>query len=303
MFDQSGSMSVPAGEGTRLEEVRAAMTDFALDPASQGINVGMAFFGFHPFGETSCDPGSYSSPAVNFGMLNDYANVLIATMNTIEPTGETPTGAAIRGACEYTRTWAQVNPSHRVVILLITDGVPEAPVSRDPTVTPELEPCDPNLADAVAATQECVSSSPVDVYVLGVGPNLGALNDIAVAGETGQAYLAEGADVSTEVAAALNAIRGAAILPCDLTIPEPPPGQNLNYNEVNVLFNRSGEIEPILYAETVDRCDPATGGWYYDDINNPTRIVLCPQTCGTVTSQSVGNALRIGLGCTTIPIQ
>jgi hypothetical protein len=183
MFDQSCSMSCPpelAGPGQcclgdprpRIDQVRSAVNDFLNSPDSAGINVGIGYFGYFPSGNTSCNPDDYSRAAVPIGPLPGNAGAIANSLNSISPVGETPTGAAIRGACTYAQGWRNENPGFNVVTLLVTDGVPETPVSRN---------CDANLPDAENAAGEC-SQAGVPTYVLGVGANLDNLSRLAQAG-------------------------------------------------------------------------------------------------------------------------
>jgi hypothetical protein len=70
---------------------------------------------------------------------------------------------------------------------------------------------------------------------------------------------------------------------------------------VNVWFTPQGGAEEIIYkVGGAAACDPNLGGWYYDNPNNPTEIILCPKSCEAIGG-SKGN-IRIELGCTTIEI-
>jgi len=180
----------------------------------------------------------------------------------------------------------------------VTDGKPEAPV----TCSGGSGPCCPTLPDAVAAATDCLGGSPgLKTYVLGVGPNLTNLADIATAGGTQKAYLVSGGDVTTQVLAALNAIRAAASIPCELKLPSPPAGQTLNLNQVNVVYTTNTcQTQVIGYRSTQTSCD-ANGGWYFDDPTAPQKVVLCGKTCGDVSVP--GGQLLFSVGCGRISIQ
>lgn len=302
MFDQSCSMSCPVsttgqpgqccpGEpDPRIDPVRQAMDEFLNAPESAGISVGIGYFGFMDVGSTSCDPADYATPAVAIDRLPSNASSVLRSLSSVTPTGETPTGAAIRGACTVATDWATSHPGHAVVILLVTDGVPETPSSRN---------CSPpaSVADAAAAASECQGGTPhIPTYVLGIGQALSNLNQIADAGGTNQAYLVDGSQGS--VLDALNQIRGAATIPCELSIPQPPPGETLETNQVNVgVCDSAGQAITTYYVETPDQCATADGGWYYDDPSHPLRIMLCGPTCDTVSVP--GASLYFTIGCQT----
>jgi hypothetical protein len=268
------------------------MTQFLMDPNSEGIGVGVGFFGYMEAGQTSCDPTQYSAPAVRIGNLPNNAGALINALNRAEPTGETPTGAAIRGACTYADQYQAANPARTTVVLLVTDGFPEAPV------TSQNGGCTPSIPDAVQAAQTCVAAD-LPVYVLGVGGRLANLNEIAVAGGTDRAYLVEGANVSSAILAALNEIRANAQIPCQLKIPPAPAGTNLNYETVNV-----GYCGPTEKSETFFRvkdeadCRVGENGWYYDNPYTPKQIVLCESACNTVSRP--GGRLQTSVGCKSV---
>ena len=205
MFDQSGSMlTKDDGMTSRMDVVRWSVGEFLRDPRSAGIGVGIGFFGFHPLmcACTSCVPSDYATPRVSVGLLPQNADPVIAALAAVQPTGETPTGPALRGACQYAGVRHQDAPSRRVAVLLVTDGLPQAPL------TSAKGGCNPTLADAVAAAQQCLSSG-VQTYVLAVGPSLDELGQIAAAGGTTHAYLAP-TGRQPSVSAMLEAIRADA---------------------------------------------------------------------------------------------
>jgi hypothetical protein len=309
MFDVSGSMvscidppednapcADPGNTATRINAIRQATRQFLEDPASAGISVGLGYFGYQEFGQTTCNSADYSTPAVEMGRLPGHADAVVTSLDEQSPTGETPTGAAIRGACEYTQQYQDDHPDHKVVQLFITDGKPEAPVTCDQLGGD----CCPTLADAVAAASECLEGSPsIDTYVLGVGPFLDNLDQVAAAGGTKDAYLVSSEeDAAEQVLAALNAIRRDAVIPCELTIPPAPSGQTLRYDQVNVFHADPACNGSVFgYVGEVSGCGER-GGWYYDDPDAPSIMKLCPVSCETVGIP--GSELVVTVGCETI---
>ena len=290
MFDQSGSMLNDVGGLTRLDAVERATGTFLRDEASAAIRVGVGYFGFQPIGQTSCEAEDFASPSVPVTL--DHEAVL-SSLAEREPTGETPTGAAIRGACGYAQEWKKSNVGHSVVILLLTDGEPKAPMSCSTGA------CCPTLDDAVQAAADCRQGEPaIPTYVLGVGPFLDNLQQIAQAGGTEQAYLIGDQDVEQQVLRALNSIRGAASIPCELQLPEPTGGTSLNYGFVNVAYQDSSCALSTIYNVPDDAsCDVTAGGWYYDDPTAPTSVKLCGASCDLVSAP--GGRLALTVGCKT----
>ncbi|HEX6276345.1 MAG TPA: vWA domain-containing protein [Polyangiaceae bacterium] len=291
MFDQSGSMLNDVGGLTRLAAVQQATREFLREPASAGIGVGIGYFGHQPIGETRCEDALYASPAVPVSL--DHEPV-IRSLDERVATGETPTASALRGACTYASDWKRKHPGHGVVILLVTDGKPEAPVSC------AGGGCCPTIDDAEAAALACRDEAPnVPTYVLGVGPELDLLNRIAVAGGTRRAYLVGNENVAENVLAALSTIRGDAAIPCTLEIPEPPPGDSIDFGAVNLFAGQSGVecLSPIYHVTDVTGCGE-DGGWYYDDPSSPSAVELCAASCESVSRP--GSRLRFSVGCATI---
>jgi hypothetical protein len=284
----------------RIDQVRSAVNDFLVSPDSAGINVGIGYFGYFPSGNTSCNPDDYSQAAVPIGLLPDNAPAIANSLNSISPVGETPTGAAIRGACAYAQGWRNQNPGFNVVTLLVTDGVPETPVSRN---------CDANLPDAENAAGECQQAG-VPTYVLGVGANLDNLSRLAQAGGTGDAYLVgAGQDVTGAVLAALNQIRDSASVPCDFAIPPPPSGQQLDPNLVNVTYKDPNGSDHLIRGVVDAGGCGADGGWHYDNNANPQLVQLCPASCNDVTAALISGSvlgrntsIDIRYGCGTVGI-
>lgn len=305
MFDQSGSMCacLDAGAGqlclesgcntTRLDAVRQAVQEFLVDPNSAGIGVGLGFFGQQEIGQTSCDEAAYGEPAVTVGTLPEQASPLSDALSQLEPIGETPTGPALRGACAYARDHRATAPDHQVVLLLLTDGRPEAPS----TCRGGAGTCCPTLDDAVQAAEQCRTEVGIRTFVLGVGPLLDNLEQIAIAGGTDQAYLVQSGDVAAQVLQVLNRIRGSAAIPCELALPEPPLGDSLALDEVNLEYE-GAECARTPFASVPGAADCGDeDGWYYDDPASPNRILLCPQSCNRVSGP--GGTLYYSVGCAT----
>ena len=99
--------------------------------------------------------------------------------------------------------------------------------------------------------------------------------------------------LSTEV------VNGAS-LACVYDIPEPPDGGEFDPNKVNIDFDDGTGFDTIGYVDNAAACAEVVDGWHYDDINAPTQIIACPQTC-----QRFGDlkqaTIDIRFGCATVP--
>jgi hypothetical protein len=294
MFDVSGSMATKDdGTTMRMDAVRGAVGRFLQAPESAGLGVGIGYFGTQPLSCacTSCKADDYAKPSVSVGVMPEQSASLIASLAAAAPTGETPTGAAVRGACTYARQVVTARPGHEVVVLLVTDGEPQAPL------TSAKGTCSPTLEDAVTAARECrTGATPIRTYVLGVGPSLQKLNQIAAAGGTNQAYLVESGG-GAEVLQALNRIRTDAQIPCALQLPQSSAAA-LDLDTVNVVYaDEACTMTTFSMVQSAAACSPQAGGWYYDDPTRPTSIRLCDTSCKQVSAP--GGQLKVSVGCQT----
>lgn len=274
LFDESISMLPWWGPVTE------AFTAFLRDPSSAGINIGLKFFG------TECSPEAYSTPDVAIDRLPENAEPIASQLASRVPLAQTPTTQAIQGAELALRKYAGEHPEHKVALLLVTDassGIGEG----DP------EDCYSTVAQAADAAASAHAATPsIATYVLGLGDGAG-LNLLSQAGGTGEALIADPA-ASTMVADAIREIRRRA-LPCTFALPAEAA---LDPTLVNLeRVDPHGETTTIVGVDGVRGCDPASGGWYYDDPESPTQIVSCQATCEALAGVE---EVHVIVGCPTI---
>jgi hypothetical protein len=245
--------------------------------------------------QDSCDTADYATPAVEIAALGGAATALVSSIQAAVPQGATPTAPALQGALDHAHAHAIANPTHAVIALLATDGLPT-----------ECSPTD--IGDiAQIAADGVAGSPPIRTFVIGVfsGSDVNAksnLNQIAQAGGTQQAFLVDSnQNVTQAFLDALSAIRKKN-LACEYQVPLPPPGETLNYGKVNVEHTPPGQTQPVtvLYVGDAANCNHVAGGWYYDADpqkgGSPTKILMCPATCGAF---GVGGQVDIRVGCKT----
>ncbi|MEM6991802.1 MAG: vWA domain-containing protein [Myxococcota bacterium] len=94
---------------------------------------------------------------------------------------------------------------------------------------------------------------------------------------------------------------GGATLSCSYEIPPPPDGEVFDKDEVNVSFDdgMGGTLE-IGRVDDPANCGGVADGWYYDDPDDPTVILVCPQTCDKIQGFAQATVAII-FGCETIP--
>jgi hypothetical protein len=217
----------------------------------------------------------------------------MASLAAYLPQGGTPTRPALAGALEYAHAWLVDHSTHRMIIVVATDGEPND--------------CD-STVDAVSqlAADAVVLRPGTQTYVIGVGASVVSLDTVAVAGGTGHAYLVDTSMSTTQrFVAAMNSIRSEAALPCQYEIPAAAAdaGARVDYGNVNVAYTEGsdaghGTRTILLQVPSASACDGATGGWYYDDPNTPKSIQLCGSTCMGI-EKDVGGRIEVLVGCKT----
>ena len=272
VVDDSGSM-IPWWPGT-LD----AINQFFMDPGSAGIGVGVQFFG------SDCNASYYATPRVGIGDLPGHTGTLQAAF-PLAPFEGTATVPAMQGAVQHAREWTAQNPDSKTVVLLVTDGLPDD--------------CGSTVQGVVDVAAEGFSGSPsIQTFVVGIGIGLDALNMFAAAGGTDQALLVE-PGAAQALVAALNEIRGAA-LPCDYAVPEDGAADIAN-NTINMRYTTPDGVETTIgWVPSVNDCDAAQGGWYYDDPANPSRLLACQSSCQQL--KDVGGEVQVVLGCPRIEV-
>jgi hypothetical protein len=217
--DLSGSMTsnLPSG-ATRWDAVRFAVNAFMADPLSTGLGLGIGYFpvpkscvlptdcgafdtctnGLCASGADSCKASDYAVPAVSLALLPSVSAAITNSMNIHGPTNLTPQAPALEGALTFARSFAIANASHKVAVVLITDGLPNE-------CTPSDVPTDvANVASAFAN-----GTPQVKTFVIGIGTDVqppSKWSTIASAGGTGSAHLANS---PMEIQTALNSVRSA----------------------------------------------------------------------------------------------
>jgi len=270
MVDDSGSM-VPWWPGTLM-----AINDFFMDPGSEGIGVGVQFFG------SDCNAATYSTPRVAIAPLPGNITNLQNAFPPI-PVEGTATVPAMQGAVTHAQQWATQNPEAKTVILLVTDGLPDD--------------CGSDVPGVVQAVADGLNGAPsIQTFVIGLGVGLDALNMFAVAGGTDQAILVDPAAAGTLVAA-LNEIRGAA-LPCDYKLPD-NNGMVVDLVQVNLRYqDPAGTKTTIGWVPDAASCDAVQGGWHYNAAND--RLIACDLSCKQL--KDVGGEVSVVVGCPRVEI-
>lgn len=321
MFDRSSSMLdcsdgtdadvVDCTVGTRWDAATSALNQFFQSPEADGLGVALRFFphdlpaaGCWGAANGACDADACSQVLVDMGTLTaDPAPTdvqeedLVAAVASSAPimsgqginTGGTPISAALDGGLRWAGAYQAAHPEQKTVLVFVTDGEPNG--------------CEQEFDAISRIAADALASSGVPTYAIGLtdanggGVNQDDMNQLAAAGGTVQAFfVSDGATAATDLLQAFGAIRGDAIA-CDFPLPTATAGgMPIDPHLINVSYTPSAgaETELALVASAAECM--AEQAWYYDDAANPTRIILCPSACDTVTGDS-GAALRILAGC------
>ena len=291
MLDQSASMNESVSGGTKWSAVKGAFTTFVAQPGLDGVSLGIQYFGLPDtsggFGD-SCNAPDYAKAEVEIQPMPGVAGKITSSIAAHSPNTSTPTSAALQGAVDHAKTWSMAHPGEVTAVILATDG--------DPTE------CDTNLTNINAIASAAYAGTPkIPTFVIGVGSSLSALNGIAAAGGTTQAFLVDtGGNVNQQFLQAMNDIRHAA-LGCSYDVPTDPNGGTVDYNSVNIVYQPGNGGAPITLPNvgTKAMC-PANGqGWYYDNPSAPTKILLCDSSCSGIEVDTMGS-VNITLGCSTV---
>jgi hypothetical protein len=89
-------------------------------------------------------------------------------------------------------------------------------------------------------------------------------------------------------------------LGCEFQMPK-SNGQPTDPTKVVVQYTPAGQSgQKLTQVTDAGKCGSVNDGWYYDDNNNPTKIVLCPTMCTNV-GNTTGGKMEVLLGCKAPP--
>jgi len=318
MQDRSGSMKTgfpPPACSCSWDDSTAAVTAFVNDPQTAGIDIGLGTFPVGPNNTADCKGGTdCGTPVVPIAPLPGNAQPMIQAYQAQtpqNPIADTPTECGLNGMINTCLQFmAQSKTGEQCVGILVTDGTPFNVANN----------CDTNQANLVNIVAQGHSKG-VTTYALGLqGADTNFMNQIAQAGGTGTAIDVSGG--AQKFIDALNGIRQkvavttttqvttsttiSSPLPCEWGIPPVQPPATFDPTKVNVEFTPPGGA-PIQFGNIPNAaaCAATTqNAWYYekDAMGNPTKVVVCPNTCNTTLKNSAGAEVDVVFGCDTVMI-
>jgi hypothetical protein len=303
MFDQSLSMSW----SNIWDPAVAAIKAFVRDEKSKDIGVGLQFF---PLNNGSCSSGSgYVTPAVQVGQLPGQSKAIADSLDAHDPAGTgTPIEGALRGVTEFCKKYQTDHAEQQCVAVLVTDGKPEHATG-----------CSED-ADSLANIAKAAHTSGVTTFAVGLeGADFALLDKIAKQGgapdcdANSSVYACDVSSSAAKLAGALNSIRDTVVttvvhteivkhteataLPCDWEIPTPPAGQSFDRDKVNIRFTTQAAATTFFRVASSEDC--RADGWRFDNVQAPTRLMACPQTCDRIKATPEAK-IDVLLGCATV---
>lgn len=269
--------------------VKSALRSFFNDPSFADLSVGLQYFPLR----AQCSVSAYATPAVGIGPLPSQAATLSASLEGQTMYGGTPLVPMLQGTVQYVHDWAAAHPDHKAIVVLATDGIPD-----DTCLTGTTPNTLENVVSVAAAAKAMQPSVPI--FVIGVGSELVALNQISQAGGTGNAFLVDtGTAIEQAFLSALTRIRKT--MQCEYELPKmPSEWTRIDIDSVNVTYTYQGTTETLPYVGSLAGCSTAPDkGWYYDNPAAPRRVQLCEGTCQN-GRWSEGAEIGVVYGCRTV---
>ena len=202
---------------------------------------------------------------VSSGVEVQIATTSVATIQSLitstKPGGNTPTAQAITAAANYLTTVKDQNTKY---ILLATDGEPNCAAGGN--TTPNVQA----TVDAIAAAK----AAGFLVYVIGIGPSVGNLDNFAAAGGTTNYFPATSPQALTDAFASIS----KAVTTCTFNLTQAPP----DVNNIAVYLDKS------LVEKN------GANGWSLGA--NSLTIVLNGSTCDKITS-GAATQVQVLFGC------
>jgi hypothetical protein len=264
VFDRSGSMdygttttsNCKAGSGCtqRWSALKTGVTA-TLNSTAGAINWGLKLFASESGGACGVTDG------VEVPIGANSVPTIESTIAGVSPGNNTPTAQAVRKATAYLKTVSDQNTKY---ILLSTDGEPNCGAGSN-TAT--------NVPDTIAAIKEAKDAGFL-VYVIGIGPSVGNLDNFAAAGGTSKYFPASSPDELTAAFASIS----KAVVSCTFALAKTPPDPN------NV----------AVYLDTNLVSKDSANGWSFGA--NSTSIILNGSTCEKITS-GAAKTVRVLFGC------
>ena len=331
-MDKSGSMNnVPEGFGVSKWEALKTALSTALGEAQNRISFGIELFPttaeVAPIPE-DCHPRCCEMPAhaeMNVPITPGSQGVtsILSLLNQTAPGGGTPTAVALARAHAYFANGAGVQLTGQRYVLLATDGGPNC----NPNLACEIDQCTSHIDEApgcpppaIAEYSCCATNSEgcldaadtllrikelgelgVQTIVVGIPGSEAYRNNLDDFAWEGGAPQEDAATNYYEVAASGGVqaltdtfvrITRKLVNNCEIAVPEPPPGQPLALNKVNVA------IDCATLPQKNEADDSSNWQFVFDDTGKPIFVTILGPHCERIQAEGVERIDTI-FGCLT----
>ncbi|NVB37300.1 VWA domain-containing protein [Pseudenhygromyxa sp. WMMC2535] len=278
VVDNSGSM------GDEAAAVQANLNSFSQLIIDSGVDVHVALLSSYPDnGYGICvDPplggGTCPNSDDNLPLFN-HVDLSIGSSNALQ-----------RLVNSYDEWGPYIREDAVTHVLIVTDDESNMSASAFMNSFTSLAPgLDDVRVHGVVSMQNCADAADIgDTYI-----DLAEMTGGVVADLCDQDFVPVFQALSEEVI-------GGSLLPCEFEIPAPPEGENFDPDKVNVEFDDGqGNVVTLTRVESAEECAQVDAGWYYDDPEAPTTIIMCEQTCTTFQGLEQAS-VEILFGCETI---
>jgi len=293
VVDGSGSMGDATLTGvSKWYATKAGFRDF-LEHAPPGMGFGLSLFPVSSDSTAACSTERYRGAALPIDDVTQMASGALARLDAVTPHGQTPTAPALSAALDLAMVYALDHVARSVVVVLATDGLPTLCV---PTDTASIAGLAKTAFEGAAHVRTLVVAS----RSLDDPADMSGFDAIAVAGGTARALVIDPhVDFARQLSDALGAAANRKVA-CDLALPEPPAGEHLDYDAVNVVVDTAKGRATLPRIAGPTHCT-SSGGWYYDvdpSTGAPSRLNMCKSSCERADSSATG--IRVELGCKSV---
>lgn len=291
VIDSSGSMDEATATGvSKWYATKAAFQTF-LGQAPRGMRFGLSLFPVPGDDTPSCRSEHYRDSALAMADVSEMASGALTRLDGVKPRGQTPTAPALTAALDMATTYAVEHPERSVVVVLATDGLP---TTCAPTEMTALAALAKEALNGAGHVRTLVVASRSDDNV-----DMSGFERLAAAGGTRHPVVIDPrADFAKQLSKSLSATAARQVA-CDLALPEPPSGKQLDYDTVNVVLDGDERVT-LPRVANASACK-ASGGWYYDvdpAQGAPTRLNVCQAAC----ERTQAAKLTVELGCQTAAV-
>lgn len=267
VVDESLAMVFPRDMWTPLGR---ALDGFVASERAASLSLGMEFF------QGECDPRAYAQPDVPIAKVGELTAVAERMDDRPHGIGAATT-LALTAGLEAAHQFGAAHAA-RGAVVLISGSEPDA--------------CGGSAESAAEAAAAALAfDRPLPTYVLALR-DLDSLQQIAQAGGTQGAVTLDGAVTEDALTSGLDAIATRAS--CEYVLPE--AARAYVPDRINVKLTEGGTATVLPSVGDAGSCDPERGGFYFDDPENPGRIVLCGSSCDRVLR---GGRVDLEYGCPT----